>query len=271
MASRAASASRRNAASCSASPTTGRPATLPRPWAATLERDRAAAIETLLVKSAFAASEIAAAVAALTDAGKTVQPSPGLVADAIWWKAVRQRAAGFIDEWHRAHPEQTGLPLDRLRADLGRELPLPPLFDSLVRGDGFIQNGNAVRRASHRPALPPALRPAGERIRAALTAHPLEPPSVTQLAPDANARQALRFLRETGEVIELGPELVLTVESFRRMRAAVVRYLRSQGAATASDLRQMLGTTRRVMIPVLEQLDREGVTRREGDRRVVRT
>ena len=148
------------------------------------------------------------------------------------------------------------------------------MFDALVASmekGGFVRAGNTLRRASHRPALPPALHGPGERIRAALAASPLEPPSVKELAPDGVSRQALRFLRDTGEVVELSPELVLAAESYQRVRAAVVRYLRSEASATASDLRQMLGTTRRIMIPVLESLDREGVTRREGDRRTLRT
>ena len=242
---------------------------------AALERDRVAAMDTLLLKSAFSAAEIADAVASLVAQNNVVRPAPGFAADAAWWKALRAQAASLIDAWHLAQPEQTGLPLDRLRAGLARELPFPPLFDALaaaLAGDsGFVQAGNTLRRASHRSALPPALQAAGERLRAALAARPLEPPSVKELTPDATARQALRFLRDTGEVVELSPELVLAAESYRRVRAAVVRYLRSEGPATASDLRQMLGTTRRIMIPLLEHLDREGVTRREGDRRALRT
>ncbi len=242
--------------------------------AAVLARDRVGAVDTLLLKSPFRAAEVADAVASLVAAGSVVLPSTGLAADAVWWKTLRRRAAGLIDEWHRAHPEQIGLGLDRLRAGLGRELPLPVLLDALVAAlgqhGGFVQAGNAIRRTTHRPALPAALQAAGERIRALLAARPLEPPSVKELTPDAAARQALRFLRDTGEIIELGPELVLAAESFQRVRAAVTRYLRSEGSATASDLRQMLGTTRRIMIPVLEHLDREGVTRREGDRRTLR-
>ena len=53
------------------------------------------------------------------------------------------------------------------------------------------------------------------------------------------------------------------------MQTLITRTIRSAGPATASDLRQVLGTTRRVLIPVLERLDREGVTRREGDRRTL--
>ncbi len=242
---------------------------------AVLERDRAVPVDTLLLKSAFSASEIADAVLSLAAAGHAVLPAPGFAADAAWWKAVRQRASGLVDAWHHTHPEKTGLPLDRLRSGLGREFPFPALLDALVaalvENGGCVRAGNALRRASHRPALPPALHASGERIRAALAARPLEPPSVRELAPDAAAQQALRFLRETGEIVELSAELVLAAESFQRVRAAVVRYLRSEGSGTASELRQMLGTTRRVMIPVLEHLDREGVTRREGDRRTLRT
>ena len=187
---------------------------------AVLERDRAVATDALLVKSAFSAPEIAAAVATLAAAGSAALPMSGLAVDAAWWQSLRQRAAGLVDDWHRTHPEQVGLPLDRLRAGLGRALPLPPLLDALVAAlvqpGGFVHAGNVLRRASHRPALPPALHAAGERIRAALAARPLEPPSVTQLAPDAGARQALRFLRDTGEVVELSPELVLPAETFQR-------------------------------------------------------
>jgi selenocysteine-specific elongation factor len=54
------------------------------------------------------------------------------------------------------------------------------------------------------------------------------------------------------------------------LKNAIVDLLTQRGAATASELRQALGTTRRILIPLLERLDREGVTRREGDRRVLR-
>ena len=47
--------------------------------------------------------------------------------------------------------------------------------------------------------------------------------------------------------------------------------LAEKGRATASELRQALGTPRRVVIPVLERLDHDGFTRRQGDFRMLRT
>jgi selenocysteine-specific elongation factor len=193
--------------------------------------------------------------------------------DAAWWLGLRASAAERVDAFHQAHPEKLGLPMASLRAQMARELPAPELFTMLIAhlaDAGFHQAGAVIRRIAHQPALPPVFREAGARIRAALKAQPLEPPSRKLLAPDAASAQALHFLRDTGEIVELNAEVFLLTETFVRTRAAILRFIRSTGPATASDLRQMLGTTRRVLIPLLERLDEEGATRRDGDRRILR-
>ena len=243
---------------------------------ALLERDHVLpAAAPSLTKSPFSAAELIEAATRLVQAGLAAPLAGGTLADPAWWQSGCGRAAELIDAAHAAHPERPGLALDALRGGLRQTLRAPGLFDALVRaltkpGGGFVQAAAAIRRVSHRPALPPKLQAAGERIRRALAAQPLEPPSVKELTPDDVSRQALRFLRDTGEAVEIGPDLVLAAESLQRARAAVGRFIRATGPATASDVRQMLGTTRRVLIPLLEHLDKTGLTRREGDRRALR-
>jgi selenocysteine-specific elongation factor len=53
------------------------------------------------------------------------------------------------------------------------------------------------------------------------------------------------------------------------MKNAVADFISKNGPATVSELRQALGTSRRTMVPFLEKLDRQGVTRRIGDKRVL--
>ena len=241
--------------------------------AAFLERDRAILQTALLLKSPFSAEQIAAAAKQLMARGGAVAAGD-FVVDAAWWQTLRRRALDRMDDHHRAHPEQIGLPLSRLRAELARELSGPGLFDALVAdlaaGGECIKVGAAIKRASHRPTLPANLRTAGERLRAALAVKPFEPPSRKELAPDAVTRQALRFLCDTGEAMGFGEDIILLQENYRRMRTIILRTLRAAGPTTTSELRQVLGTTRRVLIPVLETLDHEGVTRREGDRRALK-
>src|SRR5207248_10057250 len=102
-----------------------------------------------------------------------------------------------------------------------------------------------------------------------LAAKKFDPPSRVELAPDATSRQALRFLRDCGVLMELSGEVILATDQFLKMREAIVAFLRKNNSAGASELRQLLGTSRRVIIPFLERLDRDGVTHRIGDKRVL--
>ncbi|HEX3817448.1 MAG TPA: SelB C-terminal domain-containing protein, partial [Chthoniobacterales bacterium] len=148
-----------------------------------------------------------------------------------------------------------------------------PLFESLLRHlseNGFERVGKSVRRRTHRPSLPRELQSVGSAIRAALLARRFDPPSRKELAPTAQAQEALRFLCDTGEVLRLSDDVVLSASAFAEMKERVTANLRARGAASTSELRQMLGTTRRILVPLLEHFDRIGLTNRQGDRRSLR-
>jgi len=53
------------------------------------------------------------------------------------------------------------------------------------------------------------------------------------------------------------------------MKSAVADFISKNGPATVSELRQRLESSRRIMVPFLERLDREGFTGRMGDKRTV--
>jgi selenocysteine-specific elongation factor len=119
--------------------------------------------------------------------------------------------------------------------------------------------------------LTPQLQAAGEKIRAMIAAKPLDPPSRKDLAPDAASNQALRFLVQSGELVEINVEIVLSADAMKQAAEMVRSHIRKHGPATTSDLRQMLGNSRRVAIPLLERLDRDGLTVRQGDKRALRS
>jgi selenocysteine-specific elongation factor len=80
----------------------------------------------------------------------------------------------------------------------------------------------------------------------------------------------LRFLIETGEVVEVNAELVMAAKGVEQASQRVQQFIREHGPATVSDLRQALGSSRRVVVPLLEYLDRAFVTLRQGDKRTLR-
>jgi selenocysteine-specific elongation factor len=236
-----------------------------------LVRDRAVRRAGLLVKSCFSHAEISAAISELSKSGSAIEFAD-LLFDAKWWNDFRARAISEIEKEHQAHPNRVGLELSRLRIVLGAEMPLPEIFDALISElgrNGFVRTGETIQRATHRLTLPDSLQANGARIRAVLATKPFDPPSRKELAPDPLSQQALRFLCDTGEVVKITDDLFLGSEGFAKMRDAVITFIRGKGFATTSDLRQTLGSSRRVVVPFLERLDRDGVTRRMGDKRTL--
>ena len=236
---------------------------------ATVARQKFARRESLLIKSQFSADEISEALRNLKKSGRIIL-CQRIAADCEFWRKLRAQAAASIDAVHKESPERAGVDLAKLSSALRIQEPelLESLVTDLCKGD-FLCRGSAIARASHHPTLPPGVRPIEKRIREALAEKPFDPPSRKTIESDPQARQVVRFLIENGNMTELAPDVVLLRESFERMKSQVAAFISKNGPATVSELRQSLGSSRRIMVPLLERLDRDGVTRRVADKRTL--
>jgi len=236
---------------------------------ATLARQGFARRENLLSKSRFSADEISEVLTYLEQSGEIVL-SQHIAAHCEFWRKLGAQAIGLIDAAHKQTPERAGIDLSELRSALRIQDAevLESLVADLCKGD-FVRKGSVVAWTSHRPTLPAHLQPVEKRIRETLTRQPFDPPSRKAIESDPRARQVVRFLIENGDVTELALDVVLLRESFERMKSQVAEFISKNGPATVSELRQALGSSRRIMVPLLERLDRDGITRRVGDKRTL--
>jgi selenocysteine-specific elongation factor len=251
-----------------------------------LQRDVVSKIDDLGGSTRFSRGEIDGTVKALAESQALVV-SGGMLADATSWVALRKQVADAVDAHHRAHPELGGLTLTEVPPVVSAALPrhvagmTQVVVDALLAamcGDGeFTRTQTVLRRSSHRLSLPPRLEPAARQLRRWLDERPFDPPSRKELCGGGTnggggdiANQALRFMIANGEAVEIGPEVVLSAAAYQRATAMIREHLRNRGPARVSDLKTLLGSSRRVMVPLLEKLDHEHVTRREGDLRFAR-
>jgi len=226
--------------------------------------------KTLLNKSHFSADQISEAVMRLQRDSEVVLCEE-IAADREFWKRLRSQAMLLIDDVHKRNPERAGLGLHELRAAL-RDHP-ENVFEALVVDlcvTDFVRKGSGIARGSHHPALPTHLRPVAAQIRETLSQKPFDPPPRHEIETDRDGQLVLRFLIASGEVIEVGSDAVLLRENFECMSANIAEFISKKGPATVSELRQALESSRRIMVPLLEKLDREGFTRRMGDKRGLR-
>jgi selenocysteine-specific elongation factor len=236
----------------------------------TIARQGFACREGLLSKSRFSADEISEALINLEEDGEIIL-CQRIAADCEFWRKLRAEAIGLIDAAHKENPDRAGIDLAQLRSALSIQDPalLESLVADLCDGD-FVRKGSVIASTSHRPTLPVRVQPVEKRIREALTRQPFDPPSRKAIELDPQDQQIVRFLIENGEVIELAVDVLLLSENFERMKSQVAEFISKNGPATVSQLRQALGSSRRIMVPLLERLDRDGVTRRVGDKRHLR-
>jgi selenocysteine-specific elongation factor len=234
-----------------------------------VERRGPLPLSALLQTSRFSVAEITAAMQRLRNRNEVVVYG-GIVANFGAWQTLRSRASALVDQAHAKNSERPGLDINELRAAFHGQPT--EVFETLVSDlctNDFVRTGSVIARSSHRSVLPGPLKEIAERMMALLEQKHLNPPGRKELVPDRAAQQTLAFLIEQGRIIEVSADLVLPRDNYARMTGAIVDYISKRGPATVSQLRQGLETSRRVLVPLLEKLDRDHVTCRIGDRRVL--
>jgi len=95
----------------------------------------------------------------------------------------------------------------------------------------------------------------------------LEPERVAAAAHRPDGDEIARYLTERGDLIRVGERLVHR-GLVDRARAAVVEHFRAHPTLKVSELRDILGSSRRAVVPLVEYFDSIGLTVRQGDDRV---
>ncbi|GIJ20920.1 selenocysteine-specific translation elongation factor [Micromonospora lutea] len=194
----------------------------------------------------------------------TLAPVAGdWLADPEHWLRLGDRLAAAVAEHARTHPLAPGAPLEELRRRL--DLPDRALVEALVRPPLRMVAGRVV--APGAASLPEPVARALALVGDDFAAHPFR-------APDADRLTAVGLgTREIGAAVRAGALLRLTGNVLLPPSAPqqAVRVLTGLPQPfTLSAARQALDTTRRVAVPLLELLDRQGLTRRlPDDARVV--
>ena len=140
----------------------------------------------------------------------------------------------------------------------------------------LIEQGPRLALPGYTPRLTSAEEKARERLAATIGGAGLQPPLVAELGKTLRLDRAvlddlLRLLQEAGTTRAVTPELHVGVRALAAMEARV-RELLSEGApAPPARFKETFDLSRKYLIPLLEYLDREGVTRRTAEGRVLVT
>jgi len=193
--------------------------------------------------------------------------------DSRWkLKTLRELSRKLADS-HRENPLRKGVPKEELRS---REFAgAPPFLLDLVLASAageIVVEGDLVRLASHNVAFKSDESQALEKLENAFKTAGLSVPATPEVLAQsgvdaARARTLLQILIRDRQLIRVSTDLIFHASAIARLRALLAP--RKGSRFSVSDFKTWTGASRKYAIPLLEFLDRERVTRREGDSRIV--
>jgi selenocysteine-specific elongation factor len=182
-----------------------------------------------------------------------------------------------VETFHGANPLLPGIPKQELRARAGRaraEIFEAALGD-LVAARAVVTAGDLVSQAGREITLSTEETRAKELIEREFESAGLTVPGLggvlAKLPVDAaRAQKILQILLREKVLVKISSDLVFHRSTLQRLREMLAKYRKERGARLPiTAFKELTGITRKYAIPLLEHLDREQVTRRAGDERVI--
>jgi selenocysteine-specific elongation factor len=149
------------------------------------------------------------------------------------------------------------------------------LIEPLEADRIVVRDGHLLRLPGHRIQLGDEGRALVEKICSLLGSTPLAPPDLKDIERDlgvgrARLAEVMRAMERERSIVRVTSDLFFLSGCIDRVKDDLLHHLSRGGDITPGAFRDLVGTTRKYAIPLLEYFDREGVTIRVGDVRRLR-
>lgn len=237
-------------------------------------------LEELALRTGWKEKESRETSEALAAAGKIkiINQENPLMLRAEQFAEIAAKLEQQVAKFHGENPLAPGIPREQLRASAGRRVR-PEIFraalEMLLQQRKLETQGELVRKTGLGIALQPEEARAKELIESAFAQAGLAVPAVNDAlaglpVEKKRAEKILQLLVREKILVRVTTELIFHREALAHLKAVLVTYKQRNGERLAVPaFKELTGITRKYAIPLLEYLDRERVTKRLGDERVI--
>jgi selenocysteine-specific elongation factor len=225
--------------------------------------------------------DVAAATQGLAERGDLVSISLTPTRTARMHRGVLTELEGRIEETlgklHAQSPLATTVQRSRLAhrlAYLGSEALVDAILQTMSKAGRIRLSQRGIALAGHGPRLSHNEQKLMATIIEMFRAAGLQPPSVADVKAQVVKNQAVvpqlvELAAGDGDLIKIAPDLYLHADVERHLKETLASHLTGTAGLTVSQIREILGVSRKYAVPYCEYLDRIGFTRRQGDVRLL--
>ncbi len=185
---------------------------------------------------------------------------------------IRDELAGY----HKAHPMRVGMPKVDLRKAMDAEVRVFEEIIEKMESSGVLKSaGSFIALGEFAPTAAGGAEEAVAKCASMFKGAGFSPPeraaaeASLQAAPEL-AAEAVRHLLETGELVDIGGGMIFHSSVIASAEKLIRDRISADGKLVSAEFRDMVGTTRKFAIPLLEYFDRKGLTMRLDNIRVLR-
>ncbi|MFN2276357.1 MAG: selenocysteine-specific translation elongation factor [Candidatus Promineifilaceae bacterium] len=209
-----------------------------------------------------------AALADLIEEGQVREIGGQLITES-GWRDLRQKAQQILQTYHEKNPLRLGMPREELRSRLGLS---PQMFNTLMAWctdqNIIVIEGGLLRTADHELLFSPDQQQQIARFLDQMKRSDANTPSVKE-AQHALGDALYYALIDLGRLRQLNADVVYESGQYEEFAGKITSFLQANGEINAAQARDLLQTSRKYAIALLEHLDDIKVTRRVGDVRVL--
>jgi selenocysteine-specific elongation factor len=183
-----------------------------------------------------------------------------------------------LENYHRTYPLKSGMPKEELKTKLSQTVTVK-LFNlainQLIKENAIVQEENTVRLAAHTVSLGADQAGIRDQILETYRQAGLQPPYFKELGKDLKidpprAKDVLMHLVDEGLIVKIKEDLFFHAEAVEDLKKRLVEFLDSHGEITTPQFKEMIGASRKFVIPLAEYFDAKNVTLRVADVRKLR-
>ena len=227
---------------------------------------------TLSQRTNLSQEEVTERVSQLTGEGHLVSlgefggDADAVVYSAQGWGILKSKVASALQLYHTQYPLRHGVPAQEIRSRLNLSQPVyQRALARLVEEQIVVDERQSLRLPDHEITLTPKMEEEASAYLNSLQKDPYSPPSDQRVSPEL-----LGVLIDQGKVVRVTDGVIFDASAYREMTERIVQHLKDQGNITVAEARTMFNTSRKYILPLLEHMDQQQITRRTGDERVLR-
>ena len=225
-------------------------------------------LDRFLLEAAISAKQVNTIVKRMTADG-TLRTFNGFIVHREYFEDVIEVFMRNIAEFFDGKPHLKGLSRDEMiRLSVHDDETTGVILDYLLSEGILVRLKDKYNLAGRGMSLKGGIKAAYIQLMKQLREQPLTPPKLSKLAEGGkDYREAIKYIVESGEGYKCGSDFIFLSDTWDEITNFIKEQIQVSGKLAVSNFKEKFGMTRKFTIPILEETDRIGLTRRDGDLR----